>query len=116
MFVASVTRVDSIMNAMGRGRITAPPRTNLESDIRAEVSRLGTPPLLQAAHAGADGTLWIMSMRHRLDWTVLAPTGTVSYRVRIPVEKRVVAVSQERFWAIEADNDGLPVITRNRVR
>ena len=101
-------------STMGQSQMPPPP-VDAEATVRRSVVRMGTPPPIQIAVAGADGSLWVMSLRHRLDWNVFDPAGRLVYTVRIPIEMRVMRVTVDRFWAITPDGVGLPVITRNRV-
>ncbi len=110
-----VDNYKTVMRASGGQSQLPPPPADAEATVRRTIVRMGTPPPMQVAVAGADGSLWVMSMRHRLDWTVFDPAGRLLYTVRIPVEMRVMRVTVDRFWAITPDSDGLPVITRNRV-
>ncbi len=98
-----------------RERPPATPRGEIAAQVRTQLSLLGTPPPVQGAIAGSDGSLWIRSMRNRLDWTVFTAAGAIAYNVHIPLNMRVTRVSLDRFWAITPDSDGLPIITRNRV-
>jgi hypothetical protein len=116
LVLMSIAYTDSISASRARGRFSSlPPRGETEAQVRAAVSRMGVPPAVQHAIAGADGSLWIMSLRHRQVWTVFNPAGAVAYTVRLPLEARVMRVTQDRFWAVTADGNGLPIITRNRV-
>jgi hypothetical protein len=115
LIVGSVAASDSAMRELSRGRATANSPSEVETQVRAVVSRLGVPPAVQTAIPGADGSVWVMSLRNRHVWTVFNPAGTVAYTVRVPPDTRVMRVSLNRFWAITTDSNGLPVITRNRV-
>jgi hypothetical protein len=99
----------------GRGYL---PVAAIEKGLRDSVIVSDYLPVIDfnALRMGRDGCIWVRPYWSETDWTVIAPTGTRTFTVRLPAgaSRWLYEVSMTGFWTIVPDSDGLPVVTRYR--
>lgn len=96
-------RSTAVPESQAREAVTIPPR--------------GIPVL--SATIGSDGRIWLRrptSAGRPARYTVLAPDGTPSFEVTLPLRGRLIAAEATAIWVMESDTDDLPTVVRYRLQ
>jgi hypothetical protein len=111
---------DSILRMLAQsyGRTPAGRGLPIEEFVRVARRDLFIPavyPPVQSAMSGNDNSLWLRTLPDPEYWIILAETGALVHRVRIPLRSSVLFVTRDRVWIAERSASGDVELVRYRL-
>jgi hypothetical protein len=107
---------DSVVRALAGGIIRNPfqtgSRSEIESDIRRNVTAPPFRPPVDDLVVGRDGTIWLRRApaAAAAEWLVLGPAGGELGVVRLPAGLRVFGADRQRVWGVVRDALDVPFV------
>ncbi len=97
------------------GNVNVTEAAAFEAEVRRKIFVPTHIPVVSAALAGADGSIWINDRFDRRTWLVVSSSGALS-TLRMPANVRLVQATLRRVWGVGATADDVPILVRYAVR